>query len=311
MMNNPLISVGIPTYNRPSGLRRVLENICAQTYENLEIIISDNCSDNKDVKKIVREFIKNDKRIRYYCHECNMGPVYNFNFALRKARGDYFMWAADDDEWPQKNYILKCFEFLRDNSDYSLVCGEVKYYNNKIYFGEGVKINLTSANRFERVADYYSQVMDNSTFYGLYDLKKIENFYLKNNLGGDWFFIAAAAFKGKIGFLPDIYFIRNCGGATVSFEKITATLNLDSINSKYPNLMIAFNALCDIMFSAEIYKAISIFERMYFSSIIFWKIFYARAFMPWFLKRPSFIINTAVTAKKIIKNIVCFKIFKH
>ncbi|MBU4370171.1 glycosyltransferase [Patescibacteria group bacterium] len=46
--NQQLVSVGIPTYNRPESLRRTLECITSQTYKNLEIIISDNCSPNQE-----------------------------------------------------------------------------------------------------------------------------------------------------------------------------------------------------------------------------------------------------------------------
>ena len=46
----PLVSVGIPTYNRPEGLRRTLECITKQTYKNLEIIVSNNCSSGPEIE---------------------------------------------------------------------------------------------------------------------------------------------------------------------------------------------------------------------------------------------------------------------
>ena len=51
---HPLVSVGIPTYNRPKGLKRLLKQIQNQTYKNIEIIVSDNCSENeKKLKKLL------------------------------------------------------------------------------------------------------------------------------------------------------------------------------------------------------------------------------------------------------------------
>lgn len=44
--HNPLVSIGIPTYNRPQRLRKTLAGITCQTYSNLEIIVSNNCSSN-------------------------------------------------------------------------------------------------------------------------------------------------------------------------------------------------------------------------------------------------------------------------
>ncbi|MBN1168115.1 MAG: glycosyltransferase family 2 protein [Methanospirillaceae archaeon] len=95
----PLVSVGIPTYNRPEGLRRTLNCITGQTYKNLEIIVSDNCSLGPETERVVREFMGRDSRIQFFQQNENMGVAFNFQFVLEKATGEYFMWAADDDEW--------------------------------------------------------------------------------------------------------------------------------------------------------------------------------------------------------------------
>jgi glycosyltransferase involved in cell wall biosynthesis len=105
--NQPLVSVGIPTFNRPSGLRRTLEHICKQTYSNLEILVSDNASRSSETEGVVREFEKHDKRIKYFRQSTNIGAIANFRFVLEKASGEYFMWAADDDEW-DATFIETC-----------------------------------------------------------------------------------------------------------------------------------------------------------------------------------------------------------
>ena len=74
----PLVSVGIPTYNRPESLRRTLECITTQTYTNLEIIVSDNCSAGDSTESLVQEYIKKDNRIFFYKQSENKGPVFNF-----------------------------------------------------------------------------------------------------------------------------------------------------------------------------------------------------------------------------------------
>ena len=94
----PLVTVGIPTFNRAAGLRRTLECITRQTYRNLEIIVADNCSDDTDVQSVVDEFAQSDERIRAFRHDRNLGIGANFRFVLKQASGVYFMWAADDDE---------------------------------------------------------------------------------------------------------------------------------------------------------------------------------------------------------------------
>lgn len=105
------VSVGIPTYNRPEGLRRTLENITNQTYRNLEIIVSDNASPGEEVERVVRQFMAKDPRIQYYRQPENKGAIFNFQFVLEKSTGDYFMWAADDD-WREPTFIEVLWEKL-------------------------------------------------------------------------------------------------------------------------------------------------------------------------------------------------------
>ena len=95
--SHPLVSVGIPTFNRPVELRRCLHDILRQTYKNLEVIVSDNASNSPMVKQVVAEISANDPRVTFYSQLENYGPVANFQFVLEKANGLFFMWAADDD----------------------------------------------------------------------------------------------------------------------------------------------------------------------------------------------------------------------
>jgi glycosyltransferase involved in cell wall biosynthesis len=107
--SGPLVSVAIPTYNRPEGLRRTLDCICNQTYKNLEIIVSDNCTDGDEVKDVVDEFSMRDSRIVFHRQKKNIGAVKNYQFLLKISTGKYFMWAADDDEWDPR-FVEICLE---------------------------------------------------------------------------------------------------------------------------------------------------------------------------------------------------------
>ena len=115
--NQSLVSIGIPTYNRPDGLRKTLECMANQSYANLEIIVSDNCSPGDETRKAVEQFMKNDNRIQYYRQEENKGPVFNFKFVLEKSTGQYFMWASDDDLW-ENNFIETGVRTLTENTFY-------------------------------------------------------------------------------------------------------------------------------------------------------------------------------------------------
>lgn len=91
----PLVTIGIPTYNRASGyLKDALRSTINQTYPNIEIIVSDNCSTD-NTESVVKSFL--DSRIKYFKQEQNIGANNNFNFCLEKSQGDYFLLLHDDD----------------------------------------------------------------------------------------------------------------------------------------------------------------------------------------------------------------------
>lgn len=96
---NPLVSVGLPTYNRPERLRKALDCLISQTWTNLEIIVSNDNSPNKDTYLILEEYSKKDPRINVYTQSQNLGIYANFYFVLQKATGNYFMYAQEDDLW--------------------------------------------------------------------------------------------------------------------------------------------------------------------------------------------------------------------
>jgi len=96
---NSLVSVGLPTYNRPERLRKALDCLINQSYTNLEIIVSNDHSPNKDTYLVLDEYSKRDPRITVYTQSQNLGIYANFYFVLQKATGKYFMYAQEDDLW--------------------------------------------------------------------------------------------------------------------------------------------------------------------------------------------------------------------
>lgn len=109
-----LVSIGIPTYNRANSyLRYSLRSAVSQTYKNIEIIVSDNCSSD-NTESVVKEF--DDPRIRYYRQEENIGPVKNRNFCLEQSQGQYFLLLFDDDVIDD-DFIATCMEAVKCGSE--------------------------------------------------------------------------------------------------------------------------------------------------------------------------------------------------
>jgi len=114
----PLVSIGICTYNRAdSYLRNALQSAVDQTYPNLEIVVSDNCSVDH-TEELVRSF--DDPRIRYFKQERNLGVNGNFNFALQEARGAYFLLLHDDD-LIDPDFCATCMDAAGDRTDYGIL----------------------------------------------------------------------------------------------------------------------------------------------------------------------------------------------
>jgi glycosyltransferase involved in cell wall biosynthesis len=99
VMTEPLVSVGLPCYNRPEMLKRAIECITNQTYQNLEIIISNDASSNPLVKPMLDGYAAKDSRIWIYHQPTDLGCYGNYYFVLQQATGKYFMYIQDDDWW--------------------------------------------------------------------------------------------------------------------------------------------------------------------------------------------------------------------
>jgi glycosyltransferase involved in cell wall biosynthesis len=93
-MNTPLVSILIPTYNRPEFLRRAVESCLTQTYPHFEVIITDN-STNDDSARMAAAWT--DPRLRYFKNEGNVGAVASCNRAVSLAVGPYVKFLMDDD----------------------------------------------------------------------------------------------------------------------------------------------------------------------------------------------------------------------
>ena len=96
MSNSPLVSIGVPIYNDAPWLPNALDHLLAQDYENLEIILADDGSTDGS-RDICREYIKRDKRLRYFENKHNLGLYENHKLVFDVSQGDYFAWGSGHD----------------------------------------------------------------------------------------------------------------------------------------------------------------------------------------------------------------------
>lgn len=92
----PRVSVGLPVYNGERYLALALDSLLGQTFEDFELIISDNASTDA-TEEICRSYAARDSRIRYERSDVNRGAAWNFNHVFALSTGPYFRWACYDD----------------------------------------------------------------------------------------------------------------------------------------------------------------------------------------------------------------------
>ena len=113
MKTHPKVVAGLPVFNGEEFLAGRLDNLLAQDYPNLEILVADNHSTD-DTQKICETYAGKHSGIRYVRHEENMGPARNFEYVLNHAGADFFFFAATDDQNPA-NYVKECMSALAAN----------------------------------------------------------------------------------------------------------------------------------------------------------------------------------------------------
>lgn len=99
----PMVSICIPTYNQSELLKRLLDSIMNQTYQDFEVIVSDD-SGNAEVQEVVSDYLG----IRYYHNEKTLGAIRNYNQAMMYAEGKYIKVMGHDD-WFTTEGSLKCY----------------------------------------------------------------------------------------------------------------------------------------------------------------------------------------------------------
>lgn len=113
----PLVTIAIPTFNRAALLRECIEAALSQTYENIEVLVSNNASTD-DTSVVLRAF--DDKRLRVLSQETNIGLLPNWNACLAAAAGDYVVFVSDDDRI-SPSLLDRCVDTIPMHSEVPIV----------------------------------------------------------------------------------------------------------------------------------------------------------------------------------------------
>lgn len=217
MSKLPLVSVGIPAYNRPNTLGDTLKSIINQSYQNIEIIISDNCSSDIEVSKIINKFIEKDSRIHYFKQLKNIGASANFKFVKEKASGEYFMWASDDDIW-DKSYIEEGMKVLLTHKEYNAwfcTIENIDSFNRTIRKYKGFSRFSSTSNKWIDIIKYglEPEILGKANLiYSIYEIESLEKimnkYFINEKWGSEYCFNLAYLIDNNV-FISNGAFINN------------------------------------------------------------------------------------------------------
>ena len=216
--NTVLVSVGIPTFQRPEQLRKTLHSLVQQTYQNLEILISDNASDDGQTQQIAQQFMEQDPRVCYYRHPHNVGMYANFKSVFEQSTGDYFCWVADDDT-RSPDFIEACLSVFQSTESSPRCCHlvVVNTYSALTDRAEDTTIRIDKGcttiglSPFDRYYQYLSTIYTDQAavgdlIHGLMKRSAMEYAFSiqPNILSWDHVFLATLALVGEFYTIPEV-----------------------------------------------------------------------------------------------------------
>ena len=193
----PLVSIGVPVYNGERFIRTVLDSLLAQSYTNLEIVISDNASTD-GTAAICRDYAARDRRIRYSRSSVTVDVDANYWRAFQLSSGEYFTWTAADDVRP-RYAIEECLRALLANESAVMAHGgilikaearELELVANDICLSE------TTARK--RIAAFTRELQHNAMLYGLYRRSALARCTWRRRLGNDYLLCLQICLLGAV-----------------------------------------------------------------------------------------------------------------
>lgn len=115
------VSILLPLYGEVPFLKEAIESVICQTFQDWELIVISDPPLNDDVKKILKDYLEREKRIKYLENFSKLGFPKSLNKGLKEAKGEYIARIDADDIWASDFKLEKQLNFLERNKEYLLV----------------------------------------------------------------------------------------------------------------------------------------------------------------------------------------------
>jgi glycosyltransferase involved in cell wall biosynthesis len=210
--SNPRVSIGMPVYHGEPFLEEAINSILAQTFEDFELIISDNASTD-ETENICKEYAAKDRRILYYRNKENIGAAKNYNRVFNLSKGKYFKWAAHDDVCAP-TFLERCVEALEKNARIVLSYPKtiiIDSHGNHVkqYFDN---LHLSSVKPSERFRHFHRSlrtISERNSIFGVIRANVLKKTPLIGGyVSSDTLLLAELALRGMFYEVPEPLFFR-------------------------------------------------------------------------------------------------------
>jgi glycosyltransferase involved in cell wall biosynthesis len=239
----PTVTIGLPVYNGEQHLAQCLDSLLAQEFEDFELIIFDNASED-GTEEICRAYAAADRRVRYHRNDRNLGAAANQNRVLELASGKYFKLVSHDD-WFSPKLLSRSVEVLKCRPEVVLCYWLETIVDNRDEvlrtYGESQRFAVDSplaSERFHQWLWAFESGARGDPIYGAIrtDVAKTDGPFLYTGLHPNFVRLAQLSLQGPWYTVPEHLAFRraNTQRVTVS-EGLTWFLGPDAARVRFPH----------------------------------------------------------------------------
>ncbi len=217
---SPRVGIGMPVFNVERFLEQSLRSLCAQTYDDFELVICDNASTDR-TEQICRDYVAKDKRIRYSRNETNIGAPRNFNRVFSLCRGEYHKWSTADD-YCHTTLLEKCVDVLDSHPEVVLCYPKTNLIDDRNELIEQYEDNLhlQDSSPGKRFIQLIETIGLCNAHLGLIRREALSRTALiGNQFGSDIHLLAELTLYGRFFVIPEFLFFRRFHEESSSWER--------------------------------------------------------------------------------------------
>jgi len=220
MKNPPLVTIGLPVYNSERYVEKSLDSLLAQTYSDFILIINDNASTDR-TPEICQKYAENDRRVRYYRNEKNIGNPRNFNRIFELTETRYLKWSTADDLW-EPTFLQRAMEIMKADPDI-ILCYPKTYLidaDGRITKEYEDNLHLVQDDPADRFLALISTIGLSHQHLGVMRVADVQKTHLlRTHVASDINLLAEMTLYGKIHELPERLFYRRFHETSGSWKR--------------------------------------------------------------------------------------------